>query len=80
MDGLLMENPSKMDDLGAPLFSETPILVLPPLQWPRHSVYPHTKNRDFSTSRDRSPGCLLCHDNDGNVDVFGFSGTGPLDG
>ena len=25
MDGLLMENPTKMDDLGVPLFSETSI-------------------------------------------------------
>ena len=54
-----------------------------PLQWPRHSVYPHTKNRDFSTSRDRSPGCLFSHRcvmTMINVDVFGLSGTGPLDG
>lgn len=33
----------------------------PPFKWPRHSVYPHTKNRDFSTSRDRSPRCLFSH-------------------
>ena len=25
MDGFLVENPIKMDDLGVPLFSETPI-------------------------------------------------------
>ena len=25
MDGFYMENPIKMDDLGVPLFSETPI-------------------------------------------------------
>ena len=25
MDGLFMENPIKMDDLGVPLFLETPI-------------------------------------------------------
>ena len=28
MDGLIMENPSKMDDLGVPLFSETPIYYI----------------------------------------------------
>ena len=71
--------------LGKPtIVGNLHILVLPPLQWPRHSVYPHTKNTDFSTSRDRSPRCLVqssvCHDTDGKVDAFGFSGTGPLDG
>ena len=27
MDGLLVENPIKMDDLGVPLFSETSIYI-----------------------------------------------------
>ena len=29
MDGFIMENPIKMDDLGVPLFSETSISVYP---------------------------------------------------
>ena len=30
MDGLTMENPIKMDDLGVPLFLETPIYICTP--------------------------------------------------
>ena len=36
MDGFLMENPIKMDDLGVPPFKETPIYLELIFKWKIH--------------------------------------------
>ena len=52
----IRENPINMDDLGVPLFLETPIGLAPLVQ---DSVWPCTSEVRFAFMPCRSPGCMF---------------------
>ena len=52
----IMENPIKLDDLGVPLFLETPIYdKTPPSVHPLHLTFPPDSIRRFDVPRHASP-------------------------